>query len=257
MEITINQKRMQGENSDRISNLPDSLVTRILSLLDAREVAQTCILSKRWRNVWSFVPSLLFDLTKFRGEEIRINNFVSSFLHLLNTACTIHTFKLHYQVPWTFDTEKSASIVRTWILYALEHKVRNLQIKFQATPSSCMHSIPECVFTCDSLEELQLELCDFILTDIVCLPKLRKLVLKNLVISKGAMKNLLSGCPSLKTLGFWCCEIKMRSISLQTVKSLSIVDFGFILVAKLHLCSLPRISDASSRLERFMGNTEG
>ncbi|CAO2149925.1 unnamed protein product [Urochloa humidicola] len=40
-------------NPDRLSDLPDDLLRRILHFAPAREAASTAMLSRRWRRVWS------------------------------------------------------------------------------------------------------------------------------------------------------------------------------------------------------------
>ncbi|KAM6572743.1 hypothetical protein CsatA_016823 [Cannabis sativa] len=53
-----------GSNDiDRISELPDALIHHILTLLPTKTVAQTSLLSKRWRSLWYTFPDLDFDFT--------------------------------------------------------------------------------------------------------------------------------------------------------------------------------------------------
>ncbi|KAJ3684190.1 hypothetical protein LUZ61_013354 [Rhynchospora tenuis] len=54
---------------DRISSLPDDVLTHILSFVTTREAVQTCVLSKRWRNTWASVPILNFDFYEFSVHE--------------------------------------------------------------------------------------------------------------------------------------------------------------------------------------------
>ncbi|KAJ3690763.1 hypothetical protein LUZ61_019927 [Rhynchospora tenuis] len=56
--------------TDRISELHDSIITHILSYLPTKEAVQTQRLSKRWRNVWAFVPVLDFDNGNFSSDDI-------------------------------------------------------------------------------------------------------------------------------------------------------------------------------------------
>ncbi|WVZ50640.1 hypothetical protein U9M48_001876 [Paspalum notatum var. saurae] len=52
---------------DRLSALPDCLLHAIVSSLKARQVVQTCVLSKRWMNLWRSVPCLDVDLDEFKA----------------------------------------------------------------------------------------------------------------------------------------------------------------------------------------------
>ncbi|WVZ50628.1 hypothetical protein U9M48_001866 [Paspalum notatum var. saurae] len=51
--------------SDRLSALPDCLLHVIMSSMKARQAVQTCVLSKRWRHLWRFVPGLDIDFDEF------------------------------------------------------------------------------------------------------------------------------------------------------------------------------------------------
>jgi len=41
-----------GENEDRLSDLPDGVILHILSFLNTKHVVRTCVLSKRWEHLW-------------------------------------------------------------------------------------------------------------------------------------------------------------------------------------------------------------
>ncbi|KAL3849205.1 hypothetical protein ACJIZ3_011087 [Penstemon smallii] len=61
-------------NFDGLSPLPDNVFHHILSFVDCLDVVRTCVLSKRWRNVWKFVPCLNFDINLFT-EHNRYSEF--------------------------------------------------------------------------------------------------------------------------------------------------------------------------------------
>jgi hypothetical protein len=55
------RKRQRKDNQneqDMISDLSDCLLLHILSFLNTKQAVQTCILSKRWINLWKNLPSL-------------------------------------------------------------------------------------------------------------------------------------------------------------------------------------------------------
>ncbi|KAJ3683568.1 hypothetical protein LUZ60_013795 [Juncus effusus] len=154
---------------DRLSDLPDSVLIEILSLLKSREVAQTCILSKRWEKLWASVPCLDFDFADFLSEEEeerteeglqsdikRFKNFVSRFLDLREDDKDIERFKLKCDVT---DSETRTGILlsaRMWIRYALNHKAKNLHVMLTA-PLEKFY-MPDCFFICESLEEAYMDI---------------------------------------------------------------------------------------------------
>jgi hypothetical protein len=62
-------KRQKATMVDRISNLPDSLLSHILSFLKIKEYVATSILSSRWKLVWTLVPIVEFDANEFKWKS--------------------------------------------------------------------------------------------------------------------------------------------------------------------------------------------
>ncbi|KAJ4786551.1 F-box protein family [Rhynchospora pubera] len=167
-------KRIENEYSDRLSRLSDELIVSVLSLLPAKEVAQTCILSKRWRNLWAAVPSLCFAMRDWNNDFKKFMGFVCNFL--LKRDKTIDTQIFHILCQDCSGIVSSE--VNEWITYAVEHNPKILKLSF-----SDYDGIPDCVFTCKTLESLKLKMkfwkpMDLKPSEIVCLPKLRNLDLE-------------------------------------------------------------------------------
>ncbi|CAI0458664.1 unnamed protein product [Linum tenue] len=53
--------RLRESTADRISNLPDGAIERILVFLPIKDAARTSLLSRDWRNRWRSIPQLVFD----------------------------------------------------------------------------------------------------------------------------------------------------------------------------------------------------
>ncbi|KAF8673227.1 hypothetical protein HU200_048779 [Digitaria exilis] len=63
------RRRGAEPEPDRLSALPDCLLHVIMSSLKARQVVQTCVLSRRWRDLWRTVPCLDVNLDEFRAKK--------------------------------------------------------------------------------------------------------------------------------------------------------------------------------------------
>ncbi|KAL9374618.1 hypothetical protein Peur_031497 [Populus x canadensis] len=60
-------------NIDRLNDLPDHVIHKVLSFLDLKQAIQTCVLSKRWRFPWTSLPCLKFD--SYRPEYMTPKDF--------------------------------------------------------------------------------------------------------------------------------------------------------------------------------------
>lgn len=94
---------------DLISELPDELLLRILSLLPAQDVASMMLLSKRWRFLWTSVPRLEYDDSYQSIEYRRFSCFVDRFL-FLHEAPVIET--LHFKLGKTCGAEDIRVCIR-------------------------------------------------------------------------------------------------------------------------------------------------
>ncbi|KAJ1685224.1 hypothetical protein LUZ63_016614 [Rhynchospora breviuscula] len=225
---------------DYISSMPDSILHHILSLLDTHEAVRMCTLSKRWADLWTYLPDLTFDLRSFKSSCLPVlkeglQSYVfdmnegkrkaDRFVHFVSTVllrrqpCNIHSFRLDCDSV----TLSRQDHFKAWIVYAVQHNVRVLHVEALSS-----HSFPSCIWACSSLENLYLNpfCCDlYRLTD-VNLPNLRELHLNEAFLDNCFSKLLFCGCPFLEKVCFEDCDFVDCDVSSNSLKHLRIVVDG-------------------------------
>ncbi|EYU44933.1 hypothetical protein MIMGU_mgv1a021551mg [Erythranthe guttata] len=203
MEITETYRR--NISIDRLSELPDSVLCYILSFLPTQKSVATSILSRRWRYLWTDVPNLYFN-NENQGTIDRV-------LSLYNVR-NIITFRLSDRI----DCDDYQ--IGTWITFAIERNVQNLDIWRQSADVF----LPRSLFTSKTLVDLRLHCCGEFpnIGSAVSLPLLKKL---RLIFIRGHefLPHLLSGCPVLEELVLYLSfEYRSFTISSPTIKTLVI-----------------------------------
>ncbi|CAK9150269.1 unnamed protein product [Ilex paraguariensis] len=232
-----------GDSEDKISNLPDCILHHILSFLSTKDAVATCILSTRWKYLWTSVPNIDFDdsllyLSKVNAwyplEVTCFMNFVERVL-LLRDASIMKRFRLSCRVCF------SSSRVHAWVSAAIKHNVEELDLCLFV--EKCF-MLPHCVFDCESLTVVKIEMnCVLELPTCISFPCLRTLHL-SLVTFPGdkSTQKLFSGCPVLQELAILDCDwmnLNSISISLPTLKSFIIDDLpSFDSNDDLHGCEI-------------------
>ncbi|XP_019194696.1 PREDICTED: F-box protein At4g22280-like [Ipomoea nil] len=216
------------DGEDKISQLPDGILHHILSFLPTSNAVATCILSTRWKNLWTirnnldFDDSLLYSSPFFDYKVTCFMHFVQRVLELRN-ASTIEKFCLSCRVCF------SASHVCTWLSSAIKNNVQELDLCLFAEEP---FSLPPCVFYSKSLLVLKLQMtCILELPDSISFPCLRTLHLRLVTFpDDSSTQRLFSGCPVLQELAVLDCEwihLKSVSISIPSLKSLTIDDLPY------------------------------
>ncbi|XP_074344639.1 F-box/LRR-repeat protein At4g14103-like isoform X2 [Apium graveolens] len=224
-----NQKLSESK-TDRISSLPDCVLQFILSLIPTKDAVATCILSKRWKFLWTSVPNIDFDDAalypnadfSYPIEVTRFMNFVERVL-LLRDSSSIKKFRLSCRVCF------SASRVHAWVSAAVMHDIEELDLCFFVEKP---FMLPLCVFDSKSLTVLKLQMnCELQLPNCISFPSLKRLDLCLVTfLDDKSMDKLFSNCPVLQELSILDCEwVNLRDvmISIPTLKSLTIDDLPY------------------------------
>ncbi|KAM0888424.1 hypothetical protein ACQ4PT_028371 [Festuca glaucescens] len=89
---------------DRLSALPDGVLHAILSFLPARQLVQTSVLSRRWKNLWCSTPCINIDEREFdigSGRNVqakkwsKLENFTTNLLLFRSNAASVEKFCLY------------------------------------------------------------------------------------------------------------------------------------------------------------------
>ncbi|KAJ4745512.1 hypothetical protein LUZ62_079917 [Rhynchospora pubera] len=276
---------------DYISNMPDPILHRILSLLETHEAVRTCILSKRWTTLWTSLSSLSFNVLHFhkgepfhevRGsrwdgydpmsywskpkrekywsqirmkekEEAVFSQFVSMVLNR-REPYDLDKFHLKCRDAVSCLTDE---FVEEWIHYAMMHNVHELHFS-----TRLRDFFPTCFFDCSSLEKLHLEfhLDDHLYgsegDEIINLPNLKELYLIGVILDAD-LSRLFLGCPALEDLCLEDCPFENFQMSSNMIKHLTIIfsdykKFDFIEIENFVL----RICAPSLTSLSFIGQPE-
>ncbi|KAH0865090.1 hypothetical protein HID58_082301 [Brassica napus] len=181
---------------DRISELSDDLLHKILLLVPTKVAVSTSILSKRWEYLWMWLPKLEYGHRRCsEPESEKLQCFLERNLPL-HRAPVIESFRLQM-----CNSRFKPESINTWVVVALSHCLRELDVLYEPYPAK-PNILPSNLYTCKSLVVLKLD--GGILLNVprmVSLPSLKTLELHEVKYSKGeTLQRLLSNCPILEDL---------------------------------------------------------
>ncbi|XP_057772051.1 F-box/LRR-repeat protein At3g26922-like [Salvia miltiorrhiza] len=204
-------------DDDRLSELPDSLILTILSLLDMRDVVRTTLLSKRWKNRWTTVPCLHFHIPLYCNLWVEYSNLVSGALAQWKGAKI-----LEFTIFFPSFRLRSSSDIDSWLRFAIEKQVEKLTVGFDYQ-TRVAYFLPHCLYSCSSITDLSLYKCSLKIEKNVQWNQLKRLEIRNPDgLSGDAMNQILVGAPLLEELFYGCFEIRenfnIRSTSLKMLE---------------------------------------
>ena len=213
LEKVLKMKRQKKSDTDRLSALPDHLLLHIIQFMITIHSAQTCVLSKRWKNLWKCVTNIkLHHLDLYNG--VIFDKFVSQFLSSRENSIPLHSISymngcMNY--PFPPETNIPVEIME----YAASHNVQQLEINSQIDHISNLE-LPPSIFNCSSLTSLNLCLWNVNVPATIMFPKSLNLsALKTLRLacfkfftSDNGYAEPFSTCNMLSKLAIVACYIQ-------------------------------------------------
>ncbi|KAL3512618.1 hypothetical protein ACH5RR_025335 [Cinchona calisaya] len=122
------------DSKDHISKLPDELIISILSLLTLKQAAATSVLSRRWRELWSFTLRLDFLaaealnlLDRLEGVLVRERHRYVRWVNKVLRSCSKGNNIEEFRVFFNLDISSKKSIDK-WLMFALSRKVQRIEL---------------------------------------------------------------------------------------------------------------------------------
>ncbi|KAI4997621.1 hypothetical protein ZWY2020_052963 [Hordeum vulgare] len=192
----------EARGGEGIDALPNEVLQHVLSFLPVAEVVQTCVLARRWRDLWKSMPVLRITcegrILNRRGVR-RLNKFVNHLLLLRDRSAPLHACEIELT---TFHSQDEPQ-VNLWIRHALLCQARILSVHLGRDNNSfeLLEDLPLV-----SLHLTRLELCNVVLNDSIL---------------------NFSSCPALEELWMRGCYVQADMIMSQSLKRLTILDCTF------------------------------
>ncbi|KAL6205894.1 hypothetical protein ACLB2K_023146 [Fragaria x ananassa] len=196
-------KAQVSRNRDMISELPDSVLSHMLSFLETKYAVRTSVLSTRWKNIWALVPIVNFELEDrcprpSKSKHASFLSFVDRVL-LYRDSSHIQRFRFHCDIY-----PKDLFRIDGWIRTAIRRNVVELDLQFLLRNEGVrqMFEFPISVFSCKTLVTLKLSSNCLIYAPPKsgCFPNLKFLYVKFCYPDYDSIEQLLSGCPRVEDL---------------------------------------------------------
>ncbi|EYU44107.1 hypothetical protein MIMGU_mgv1a023398mg [Erythranthe guttata] len=210
---------------DKISELPQDILQRILYWLSQEDAVRTSVLSKSWRNIWCTRHNLHFSDAAFKGDMHQFLSIVNTTLQLYrDQGLCVDEFHVCMSV-FSFDCA-SVSLVEEWVRTLTSMCVKKFCLcNLPKLPSV---ELPSVVFGAESLQDLHLE--GFVLDRkaierIVPLKNLTSLILQRVSIEEGIFEKIISCCPFIEILDIRVCTM-LRKIIVKNLHNLKYFSFS-------------------------------
>lgn len=220
-------KQIRETKEDRLSALPDSVLLHVMGLMETVYAVRTCVLSRRWKDLWKHLTSLSFGTFENFVTFVNHDKFVDQVLShrddsfsLLNLHCNL--FKI------------GSKALNKVLKYAVSHNVQRITINATYFEFRHKSNIFLPLISCQSLSCLHLYVCPWgrrilKLPKSLQLPALQRLYLDgrvSFIAGENECAEPFSNCNLLNTLLIKGCFLhngaKFLNISNVNLSSLKL-----------------------------------
>ncbi|XP_048557275.1 uncharacterized protein LOC125538008 isoform X1 [Triticum urartu] len=241
--------RPRNASDDRINELPEVLLSDILSRLGTAEAARTVVLSTRLRDAWLATPLRLDDLelpVPARGKVPSIEPWTAR-ADVVTRALASHPGPVALFRLSRTSFRGRVPAAEAWFRQLAAKRAREVSLCF--SPEWCHDALADPLLGCPTLQVLALGKCH--LSDAgasaAAAAALTELTLSETCISEAALQSVLSGCPGLRSLVLKHVH-GLQRIRVSSCRSL-------VLLGVWHYKQLDEITvEDAPCLERLLGN---
>ncbi|GAB2230091.1 hypothetical protein Droror1_Dr00014348 [Drosera rotundifolia] len=231
------EETAEEELADRLSSLPDCIIAHILLHLCTWEAVRTCVLSKRWTDVWTQVHVLDISGAKTESQKIFKNKFMrrpSLFIQFVGKVLSLSESAAQVLLLDIVCEDVSEQLLNSWVETMMSEQFREITI------SSGFMKLQATSFNSNKLVVLSLSCFKLDIQEGFSLPKLESLSLCRVYLcGEDSLKNLLSGCSMLREAFIRDCHstgdmMHLHSSSLKRLEMMHTTRFcclGFGLIS--------------------------
>ncbi|XP_020871986.1 F-box/FBD/LRR-repeat protein At1g51370-like [Arabidopsis lyrata subsp. lyrata] len=181
-----------SHEEDRLSQLPEPLISEILCQLSTKDAVRTSVLSTRWRNLWQSVPGLDLDSGTFSTFDAFVS-FADRFFYS-HKESWIRKLRVNIH-----NSSHSKSFPIRWIDAVSTHRIQHLDVHFAFGRPEESPSLN--IYVCQTLVQLRLRGATLASAEFVSLPCLKIMQLEyNSYPNEATVEKLVSGSPVLEYL---------------------------------------------------------
>ncbi|KAK9266884.1 hypothetical protein L1049_027143 [Liquidambar formosana] len=224
---TLNENQensVEGNNNktnDHISELPEDILSHILSFLPVRDAAKARVLSPRWRYLCASTSNLNFDLFTIFGINDTMKyhsysyNFWESKLKFINTVdkvlqlsgSKVDSFRICYSLG-----NGSACHIDRWISFAVRMQTEKIELDFYFLSRDKTYNFPCHLLPPGKISQLKhlcLKLCMLRLPHDFAdrFNSLKTLDLDIVILDQNFCESILSACINLEWLRLVFCRL--------------------------------------------------